>query len=58
MRTQAAEQAADRVTGLEELYVRNAPWALRTAYFLVDQLEERRARLRSVLWWCPMLEIR
>ena len=34
MRTQAAEQTADRVTGLEELYVRNAPWALRTAYFL------------------------
>ena len=34
MRTQAAEEAADRMTGLEELYVRNAPWALRTAYFL------------------------
>jgi RNA polymerase sigma-70 factor (sigma-E family) len=34
VRTQAAEHAADRVTGLEELYVRNAPRALRTAYFL------------------------
>jgi RNA polymerase sigma-70 factor (sigma-E family) len=34
VRTRAAEQAAEGVPRLEELYVRNAPWALRTAYFL------------------------
>ena len=34
MTTEAAGKVAERASGLEELYVRNAPWALRTAYFL------------------------